>query len=324
MKACAICWDRRAQAYKWLHLITLEVDGCPAGSWWLSPLHSNCKVDLFFSVWMQDPTTPSFPSFCHSAKDLQLLQRLYRLWCPPVVNGYSDLVIAHRPIWRILPLTLPKRVARAGSWCRWCGQWLLLPHCSWLLVYAFGRECYATLGLTTGWSEHPWWLFQPFCLCLTPSDQPIWHMRVLQIFDLISVVTATISVAYGFGQHTASLETQAVEKALLWTMISFIFGIISFALPKLAVAALLHRIMNPTSIQRIIMWGLVILVAVIATVNILIYVTMCNPPQALWKSSMVLRGEATCRDISILIDYATFNGGEWNSTNLPTVTDKYP
>lgn len=149
-------------------------------------------------------------------------------------------------------------------------------------------------------------------------------MRVLQIFDLISVVTATISVAYGFGQHTASLETQAVENALLWTMISFIFGIISFALPKLAVAALLHRIMNPTSIQRIIMWGLVILVAVIATVNILIYITMCNPPQALWKSSMVLSGEATCRDISILIDYATFNGGEWNSTNLPTVTDKYP
>lgn len=149
-------------------------------------------------------------------------------------------------------------------------------------------------------------------------------MRVLQIFDLISVATATISVAYGFGQHTASLETQDVEKALLWTMISFIFGIISFALPKLAVAALLHRIMNPTSIQRIIMWGLVILVAVVAIVNILIYVTMCNPPQALWKGSMVLSGEATCRDISILIDYATFNGGEWNSTNLPTATDGYP
>ena len=96
----------------------------------------------------------------------------------------------------------------------------------------------------------------------------------------------------------------------MWNMISFIFGIISFAIPKLAVAALLHRILNPSLIQRIIVWGLVILVAIIALINILIYVTMCNPPQALWKPSMILKGEATCRNVWILIDYATFNGGE--------------
>lgn len=141
-------------------------------------------------------------------------------------------------------------------------------------------------------------------------DQDFWHIRLLQIFGLIFVATATVSVTYGYGQHMSNLDPKTVEPALMWNMISFIFGIISFAIPKLAVAALLHRILNPSLIQRITVWGLVILVAIIALINILIYVTMCNPPRALWKPSMILKGEATCRDVWILINYATFNGGE--------------
>lgn len=116
-------------------------------------------------------------------------------------------------------------------------------------------------------------------------------------------------MAYGYGQHTAILSSLAAEKALLWNMISFIFGIISFALPKLAVAALLHRILNPTRVQSVIMWGLVAMVAVIALTNILIYVTMCDPPEGLWKASMVASGLAKCRSVWILIGFATFNGG---------------
>lgn len=113
-----------------------------------------------------------------------------------------------------------------------------------------------------------------------------------------------------------NLEPRSAELALMWNMISFIFGIISFAIPKLAVAALLHRILNPNLTQRIIVWGLVSLIAVIAIVNILVYVTMCDPQQALWKTSMVLSGEAKCRDIWILINYAIFNGGERCSMGL--------
>lgn len=116
-------------------------------------------------------------------------------------------------------------------------------------------------------------------------------------------------MAYGYGQHMATLSTEGAEQALFWNMISFIFGIISFALPKLAVAALLHRILNPTPLPRTIMWGLVSTVAAIALANILIYVTMCNPPKALWKTSMVMTGKAQCRSVWILIDFVTFNGG---------------
>lgn len=58
------------------------------------------------------------------------------------------------------------------------------------------------------------------------------------------------------------------------------------------------------------MWTLVSMVAAIGLANILIYVTMCTPPQGLWKPTMIQAGEAQCRDIWILIDFATFNGGK--------------
>ncbi|KAJ5533843.1 hypothetical protein N7527_000097 [Penicillium freii] len=151
-----------------------------------------------------------------------------------------------------------------------------------------------------------------------------WLIGASMIFGLLFVATTTVSVTYGYGQHMMNLEPRSAELALMWNMISFIFGIISFAIPKLAVAALLHRILNPNFTQRIIVWGLASLIAVIAIVNILVYVTMCDPQQALWKTSMVLSGEAKCRDIWILINYAIFNGGERCSMGLVilvTVTD---
>lgn len=109
-------------------------------------------------------------------------------------------------------------------------------------------------------------------------------------------------------------------------MISFIFGIVSFCIPKFAVAALLNRVLNPNFLQRVIMWTLVSLVGAIGVVNILIYVTMCDPPPGLWKPMMVMTGQAKCRDIWILINFATFNGGTSHvlDTKLTTLLTSTP
>ncbi|CAI7584227.1 unnamed protein product [Penicillium manginii] len=136
-----------------------------------------------------------------------------------------------------------------------------------------------------------------------------WLIAFSMLFGILFSATAAVSVAKGFGKHTANLSTPAAEQALLWNMISFIFGIISFALPKIAVAALLQRILNPIRVHRIILWTLVSMVAVIAIINILIYVTTCSPPQGLWKSTLVLEGVAKCRPVDVLVGFATFNGG---------------
>lgn len=132
----------------------------------------------------------------------------------------------------------------------------------------------------------------------------------LQIFGVMFTIAATVSVSYGYGKHSDDLSFHHLEKALLWNMVSFIFGLLSFALPKIAVAALLHRLLQPTKLQRIMIWGLAGMVIVIAFVNVLLYVTTCNPPQALWQRLLVYKGEATCRDIHVLIDFVTFNAGK--------------
>lgn len=141
-----------------------------------------------------------------------------------------------------------------------------------------------------------------------------------KVLGLLFCAIATVSVFYGYGRHTAALRIHDAEKALFYNVVAFIVGIVSFALPKLAVAALLCRLMNPTVLQRCIIWGLTGMVAAVAVVNILIYVTMCDPPPALWKVSMVMEKKATCRDTWVLIDYATFNGGKSPFSN--TSTDK--
>jgi hypothetical protein len=40
---------------------------------------------------------------------------------------------------------------------------------------------------------------------------------------------------------------------------------------------------------------------------------MCDPPKALWKISLVAKGEATCKNPWILINYAVFTGGNYFS-----------
>ncbi|KAI9039622.1 uncharacterized protein KD926_009214 [Aspergillus affinis] len=135
-----------------------------------------------------------------------------------------------------------------------------------------------------------------------------WLIAVSMILGLIFVGTATASVAHGYGQHTADLDIAEAEKGLFYNSVSFIFGILSFALPKLGVAALLNRLLNPSLIHRIITWGMASFICAVAIVNIIIYVTMCDPPQALWKIRMAMNGEAKCRDVWVLIHYATFNG----------------
>lgn len=122
-----------------------------------------------------------------------------------------------------------------------------------------------------------------------------------------SVTTA--NVAFGYGQHADTLSPERLVKVSLVNYIDFTLGIVSFSLPKLAVAALLNRIVNPNWWQKAALWILTGLVALTSGVCIIVLFTMCDPPQALWDTSLVMQG-ATCRDVWILIDYAIFTGGE--------------
>ncbi|GKZ23988.1 hypothetical protein AbraIFM66951_010241 [Aspergillus brasiliensis] len=141
-----------------------------------------------------------------------------------------------------------------------------------------------------------------------------WLIAASMFFSISYSVVTTVDVALGYGKHAVVIADR-LEIVLLVNYINFALGIISFALPKLAVAALLSRFLNPTTIQRAILWGLTGLVALVSCICILVLFTMCNPARALWDTSLLSKG-ASCRSSWILVDYAIFNGAVSAFTDL--------
>ena len=125
-------------------------------------------------------------------------------------------------------------------------------------------------------------------------------------------VLGTVDVYMGYGRHTAVIMQEGgmdlLERVLLVNYINFAFGIMSFTSPKLAIAALLNRILNPGRFHRIGLWALTGLVFMSSSILIVVLFTMCDPPKALWQIHLVAAG-ATCRPMPTLIGYAIFTGG---------------
>lgn len=117
----------------------------------------------------------------------------------------------------------------------------------------------------------------------------------------------TAGVRVGFGKHAAVLSQDNLELAILLNTVSFLFGILSFTVPKLAVTAMLNRILNPGWIHKTWLWLLVGTAAAVSCICIIILFTMCDPPEALWKVHLVAEG-ATCKNVWMLVDYAIFTG----------------
>ncbi|KAL3458364.1 hypothetical protein BJX64DRAFT_292285 [Aspergillus heterothallicus] len=135
-----------------------------------------------------------------------------------------------------------------------------------------------------------------------------WLICFSLFMGLVYCAITTANISIGYGKHAYVLDTATVEKASFLNSLSFLFGIISFAVPKLAVAAMLNRILNPSFWQKVWVWGITGTGAVISAVCIVMLFTMCDPPRALWQTSLVIEGKATCRDVWLLINYAIFTG----------------
>lgn len=125
-------------------------------------------------------------------------------------------------------------------------------------------------------------------------------------------ILTTINVGLGFGKHTQVIREEngpdRVVSVLLINFIDFALGIMSFTTPKLAIAALLNRIMNPGAFHRIWLWFLAGMVFVSSSICIVVLFTICDPPEALWKTHLLAMG-ATCRPNRVLVGYAIFTGG---------------
>lgn len=107
--------------------------------------------------------------------------------------------------------------------------------------------------------------------------------------------------------------------------VSFLFGILSFTAPKLAVAAMLNRILNPGWLAKMWLWFLVGLAAAVSCICIIILFTMCDPPKALWEVHLLApEYGATCKNVWMLVDYAIFTGcgfTPWFVRGIPKLID---
>ena len=116
----------------------------------------------------------------------------------------------------------------------------------------------------------------------------------------------TANVIIGYGKHAVVLSMERLQDAILLNSLGFVFGIMSFALPKCGVIAMLTRILNPGKVNRIWLWSLGIFNIVASSGCIGLLFGMCSPRYALWK---ITTPGAVCMDPWILVHYSYFVGG---------------
>ncbi|EEA27277.1 conserved hypothetical protein [Talaromyces marneffei ATCC 18224] len=147
-----------------------------------------------------------------------------------------------------------------------------------------------------------------------------WVIVVGMIFGLAYLGLTTANVMVGYGRHAVTLDLPHLEMAVLLNTVGFLFGILSFTIPKIAVAIMLIRILNPSRMHRYFVIGLVSLAPCVAITCIILLFTECDPPASQWDKSIP---NATCRDPWILIDFAVFTGADGHMTTLSTFVDLY-
>ncbi|KAK7421207.1 hypothetical protein QQX98_002337 [Neonectria punicea] len=131
-----------------------------------------------------------------------------------------------------------------------------------------------------------------------------YYVIVAEICGYISTALSTVAVYSGNGRHFSTLTTEQQQGAILWTTAAFCPGVMSFGIPKLAVIALLVRLLNPGRLHKWVLWGMGIWcqLTLFATVGVLL--GRCMPARSLWDFSV----EGTCFDTRILVAYCIYAG----------------
>ncbi|KAH6669670.1 hypothetical protein F5X68DRAFT_194655 [Plectosphaerella plurivora] len=131
-----------------------------------------------------------------------------------------------------------------------------------------------------------------------------WLVVASVISIWVSVAIAFVAVEHGNGRHLEALNQKQQETVVFWTLVGFPFGILSFGLPKLAVVALLTRIMNPSRMHKAILWTMTLGCNVLLVLNALFLLGRCQPAESQWNFDI----EGTCWDPRVLVIYAIVTG----------------
>lgn len=112
------------------------------------------------------------------------------------------------------------------------------------------------------------------------------------------------AVRAGNGRHFATLTTEQKSDAILYTIAGFCPGILSFGIPKLAVVALLTRIMNPSRGHAVFLWSMTDGCLLILLGCVVILFAQCTPTRSQWDFTV----KGTCWSPWVLVYYAIVAG----------------
>jgi hypothetical protein len=95
-----------------------------------------------------------------------------------------------------------------------------------------------------------------------------------------------MSVYWGNGKHFESLDLQQKQNTIKWMMAAYVPGIETLGFPKLAVIALLTRLLMPNQIHLWLLWSMGIICCLSLTAMVTALLLQCSPPRALWTLTM--------------------------------------
>lgn len=98
-----------------------------------------------------------------------------------------------------------------------------------------------------------------------------------------------MAIQHGAGRHADVLTPEAVSATIYYIIVSFLFGVLSFTVPKYAVLILLAKILDPGVIHKRIMWVISVLYGLLALGMIIINFAQCQPAATQWG-----KAEGTC------------------------------
>ncbi|KAF5548954.1 integral membrane protein [Fusarium mexicanum] len=140
----------------------------------------------------------------------------------------------------------------------------------------------------------------------------------LFICAILSNVFVTISVYWGNGKHFDVLNLEQKENTIKWMMAAYVPGIETLGFPKLAVIALLARLLMPSKIHLVVLWTMGIICSTSAFLDFYLAV---YPAITLWKLLMPLKKKLI---LSLALGMGVVCGaiGIVKATGVPTLASQ--
>ncbi|KAI9653797.1 MAG: hypothetical protein M1831_005664 [Alyxoria varia] len=96
----------------------------------------------------------------------------------------------------------------------------------------------------------------------------------------------TYSVTLGFGRHIWTLDPQDTIKSIKYNYMAVPPQILAYSIPKISVAIFIDRILAPSKIRRIILYGVPGLQLINGVIAIIVLFKTCTPTASIWDPAV--------------------------------------